>query len=129
MQPHPEGGWYKETWREERDDDQRASGTAIYYLLEEGQASHWHKVDAVEIWHWYAGAPIELRLSENGTHSDTFILGQNVLENQKPQIIVPKEHWQSARSLGEFTLVGCTVSPGFEFSGFKLAPPDWSPAQ
>lgn len=128
LKPHPEGGWYKETWRADAEDGQRASGTAIYYLLEADQFSHWHRVDAAEIWHWYAGAPLSLTVSPNGVDAEAKVLGPDLLENQSPQIIIPPNHWQSATSLGAFTLVGCTVSPGFEFSGFEMAPPDWRPA-
>ena len=127
LKPHPEGGWYKETWRADAEDGQRASGTAIYYLLEADQFSHWHRVDAAEIWHWYAGAPLSLTVSANGVDAEAKLLGPDLLANQSPQIIVPPNHWQSATSLGAFTLVGCTVSPGFEFSGFEMAPPDWRP--
>lgn len=128
MQPHPEGGWYKETWRADAMDGERASGTAIYYLLEADQFSHWHRVDATEIWHWYAGAPLSLCISPNGHDVEAMFLGPDVLNNQRPQIIVPAGHWQCATSMGHFTLVGCTVSPGFEFSGFELAAPDWKPS-
>lgn len=127
LQPHPEGGWYVETWRAEAPDGERASGTAIYYLLEADQFSHWHRIDATEIWHWYAGAPLSITLSANGHDAEAYFLGSDLAANQKPQIIVPPLCWQTATSLGEYTLVGCTVSPGFEFSGFELAPPDWRP--
>jgi len=120
LQKHPEGGWYKETWR--ADGTGRPSGTAITFLLKSAENSHWHRVDAVEIWHFYAGAPLELRMSANDKGPATKqVLGPD-LTSQSPQIIVPKDHWQAARSLGAWTLVGCTVSPGFEFAGFELAP-------
>ena len=128
LKPHPEGGWYKETWRADAEDGERASGTAIHYLLEADQFSHWHRVDATEIWHWYAGAPLSLTISPNGIDKEAKLLGPDLLANQSPQIIIPPHHWQSANSLGAYTLVGCTVSPGFEFSGFEMAPPDWRPA-
>lgn len=129
LQPHPEGGWYKETWRAAADDDKRAAGTAIYYLLEAGQRSHWHRVDAAEIWHYYAGAPMRLSISADGLDTEHFTLGANLDEGEYPQLIVPENAWQSAESLGDFTLVGCTVSPGFLFEKFELAPTDWTPGR
>ena len=129
LQPHPEGGWYKETWRAAADDDKRAAGTAIYYLLEAGQRSHWHRVDAAEIWHYYAGAPMLLSSSADGLDTEHFTLGANLDEGEYPQLIVPENAWQSAESLGDFTLVGCTVSPGFLFEKFELAPTDWTPGR
>jgi predicted cupin superfamily sugar epimerase len=123
LEPHPEGGWYRQTWVDDSAEG-RPAGTAIYYLLERGQRSHWHKVDATEIWHFHAGAPLALRLSASDTGpASAATLGPNLMEGQTPQVIVPKEHWQSAESLGDWTLVGCTVSPGFRFEGFTLAPP------
>jgi predicted cupin superfamily sugar epimerase len=127
LQPHPEGGWYRETWRAEAAPGERAAGTAIYYLLEADQFSHWHRVDAAEIWHFYAGAPLSLSLSPNGHDAEAHLLGPDVLAGQKPQVIVPPGWWQCATSMGPFTLVGCTVSPGFDFAGFEMAPPDWRP--
>ena len=127
LAPHPEGGWYRETWRAEAPDGQRAAGTAIYFLLSAEQFSHWHRVDAAEIWHWYAGAPLVLSLSANGEDAQAVILGPELGTGQRPQHVVPAGSWQSATSLGAWTLVGCTVSPGFEFAGFELAPPDWHP--
>ena len=123
--PHPEGGWYRETWRGKRGSDGRAVGTAIYYLLEEGQISRWHRVDAAEIWHYYAGAPLALSI-ERTDGIETLKLGLDLTAGERPQAIVPAETWQSAESLGAWTLVGCTVSPGFEFGGFELAPEDWT---
>ncbi|SMX41917.1 cupin domain-containing protein [Actibacterium lipolyticum] len=123
LRPHPEGGWYRETWAEHVPEGQRPSGTAIYYLLEQGQRSHWHQVDAAEIWHFYAGAPLILSLAETETGPAREVtLGPDVLGAELPQIIVPAFHWQAARTQGEYTLVGCTVSPGFQFEGFKMAP-------
>ncbi|MFY0595876.1 MAG: cupin domain-containing protein [Cognatishimia sp.] len=121
LKPHPEGGHFRETWV--ADNDGRPVGTAIYFLLKSGEQSHWHKVDAVEIWHYYAGAPLVLSMSEteSGPARD-HILGPDLFDKQSPQIIVPTDHWQAARTTGEFTLVGCTVSPGFQFEGFTLAP-------
>lgn len=127
MQPHPEGGWYVETFRDTAEHDGRACSTAIYYLLEAGQRSHWHRVDAIEIWHWHAGAPLELGISTDGVSETRLQLGPDILAGQRPQGIVPHSAWQAARSLGEWTLVGCTVAPGFRFEGFEMAPPGWSP--
>jgi predicted cupin superfamily sugar epimerase len=124
---HPEGGHYRETFRDPALTDNRAASTAIYYLLQKGERSHWHKIDASEAWHWYAGAPLELLIAAAGAEPAAHILGGNLLQDQAPQIIVPAQTWQSARCLGEWTLAGCTVAPGFEFSGFELAPPDFSP--
>lgn len=127
LKPHPEGGWYGETFRDSAEVNGRPISTAIYYLLEAGDRSHWHRVDAVEIWHFYAGAPLELSLSPDGKWLEMLMLGGEVLGGELPQIIVPKGHWQSATSTGEWTLVGCTVAPGFEFSGFEMAPKGWMP--
>jgi predicted cupin superfamily sugar epimerase len=127
MQPHPEGGHYVETWRDTPADGGRGSGTAIYYLLCHGEVSGWHKVDATEIWHWYAGAPLILTLSKDGKTARPLILGSDIAAGQRPQIAVPPHDWQSARSTGAWTLVGCTVSPAFDFDGFELAPPGWAP--
>ena len=127
LAPHPEGGWFRETWRAGAAEGERAAGTAIYYLLEAGDVSHWHRVDAAEIWHWYAGGPLSMTVSGNGHDAESFVLGPEIGAGQRPQRIVPAGWWQTATSLGAWTLVGCTVSPGFEFSGFELAPPDWRP--
>ncbi|MEO1329836.1 MAG: cupin domain-containing protein [Pseudomonadota bacterium] len=124
---HPEGGWYRETWRAEAAEGERATGTAIYYLLGADDFSHWHRVDATEIWHWYAGGPLVLSLSPDGCDAEAHRLGPELRAGQRPQLVVPAGWWQSATSLGAWTLVGCTVSPGFEFSGFELAAPDWRP--
>lgn len=126
MQRHPEGGWYAQTFRDAESVGGRAQSTAIYYLLEAGEVSHWHRVDAVEVWHFYAGAPLQLSISD-GISLDVVTLGPALATGERPQIVVPRHTWQSARSTGEWTLVGCTVSPGFEFSGFELAPPGWQP--
>ena len=126
MAPHPEGGWYVETFKDADGPDDRPRSTAIYFLLEAGQVSHWHRVDAVEVWHWHAGAALELRIAENG-RGDTLRLGPDVLGGERPQGIVPESAWQAARSLGAWTLVGCTVAPGFRFEGYELAPPGWAP--
>ena len=120
--PHPEGGFYRQTWQAENEG--RAVGTCIYFLLRDGGASHWHTVDAVEIWHYYAGAPLVLSLAATdvGPAVD-HRLGPDLAAGEVPQLIVPKRHWQAARTTGDWTLVGCTVSPGFEFDGFVLAEP------
>jgi predicted cupin superfamily sugar epimerase len=128
LQPHPEGGCYIETFRDVPGPDGRAASTAIYYLLRAGEVSHWHRIDAVEVWHIYAGAPLELRLS-SGTGSECLTLGANILAGERPQGIVPVGTWQSARSLGDWTLVGCTVAPGFSFAGFEMAPMGWEPGR
>ena len=128
MQPHPEGGWYTETYRDEHGGE-RGHSTAIYYLLEAGDRSHWHRVlDAAEVWHYYAGAPLLLSLSETGVGITEITLGPDVIAGERPQGVVPAGWWQSARSTGAFTLVGCTVAPGFSFSTFEMAEPGWSPA-
>jgi uncharacterized protein len=127
LQPHPEGGWYTETWRHDPGDGGRGAGTAIYYLLAAGQRSHWHRVDAAEIWHFYAGDPLTLHIHDGDGPTVTVALGPDLASGQRPQAVVPAGAWQSAQPTGAWTLVGCTVSPGFVFDGFELAPPDWSP--
>ncbi len=128
MRPHREGGWYAETWREPAPDGQRPAGTAIYYLLAAGESSHWHRVDATEIWHHYAGDPLALRIAPgDGGPVTERRLGSDLAGGDRPQIVVPAGWWQAARSLGAWTLVGCTVSPGFDFAGFELAAPGWEP--
>jgi predicted cupin superfamily sugar epimerase len=122
LAPHPEGGFYRETFRDPRQMDGRSVATAIYYLLPAGQVSAWHRVDAGEIWHWHAGAPLELSLYEDGRRT-TLRLGADLTGGERPQGIVPAGVWQSARSLGAWTLVGCTVAPGFEFAHFEIAAP------
>ena len=128
LQPHPEGGWYAETWRADAVEGQRASGTAIYYLLEAGQRSHWHRIDAAEIWHFYAGAPLTLSISTDDQSTDRLTLGADIAAGERPQITVPPNAWQSAESAGAWTLVGCTVSPGFVFETFEMAPKGWAPS-
>jgi uncharacterized protein len=123
--PHPEGGHYRETFRDAKKRG-RAHSTAIYYLLREGEASAWHRIDAVEIWHWYAGAPLALTIAEGG-RAVRRVLGNDLAKKQEPQIAVPAFAWQCARSLGDYTLVGCTVAPGFEFATFELAPKSFVP--
>jgi predicted cupin superfamily sugar epimerase len=125
LEPHPEGGHYRQTWVEDNRNG-RASGTCIYFLLQADERSHWHRVDAAEIWHHYAGAPLILSMSETAEGpAQSHILGPQLESGQSPQLIVPPHYWQSARSTGAFSLVGCTVSPGFEFDGFTLADPDF----
>ena len=126
LRPHPEGGHFTETFR--APGAGRSSGTAIYFLLKAGERSHWHKVDADEIWHHYAGAPLELSMSDDGRAVRYVRLGTDFGVGEQPQAVVPRHVWQAARSLGAWTLVGCTVSPAFEFAGFELAPPGWSPS-
>jgi predicted cupin superfamily sugar epimerase len=124
LQPHPEGGWYRETWRAEAAPGARAAGTAIYYLLEADQFSHWHRVDAAEIWHFYAGAPLELSIDLSIERADGSVtkrvLGTALFDGEEPQLEVPAGAWQRARSLGPWTLVGCTVRPGFLFEKFEI---------
>lgn len=128
LRPHPEGGYFRETFRDNVQGQSRAASTAIYYLLRHGEISHWHRVDASEVWHWYAGAPLQLSMSHDGRSVEALTLGSLLAQNQHPQIVVPRDVWQSARTLGDYSLVGCTVSPGFEFATFELAPPEWQPA-
>jgi predicted cupin superfamily sugar epimerase len=123
LQPHPEGGWYRET-RKGPDIGGRASGTAILFLLQAGERSHWHRVDADEIWLWHAGAPLVLSMGIDEAGETR--LGPDVLGGEVVQAVVPTGWWQAAWSLGPWTLVSCTVSPGFRFEGFELAPPGWS---
>jgi predicted cupin superfamily sugar epimerase len=127
LKPHPEGGYYAETWRDVKSDGQRGHGTAIYYLLQAGEVSAWHRIDAVEIWHFYAGAPLALTISPDGHDAHAVHLGPHIDAHQRPQAIVPANAWQTAESLGQWTLVGCTVSPAFEFASFEMAPKDWRP--
>ena len=126
LKPHPEGGHYRETFRDPREVDGRSVGTAIYFLLSEGERSHWHCVDAAELWHFYLGAPLELEIADAAGRR-TVVLGPDVTAGQRPQAVVPTGAWQAARTTGEWTLCGCTVAPGFDFAGFDLAPPGWSP--
>ncbi|WP_315735268.1 MULTISPECIES: cupin domain-containing protein [unclassified Bradyrhizobium] len=128
LQPHPEGGHFRETFRDPAvDASGRAASTLIYFLLARGERSHWHRVDAVETWHFYAGAPLTLRIAAEGQASQMTTLGIDLAAGQQPQAIVPAHAWQAAESTGDWTLVGCTVAPGFMFEGFELAPPGWEP--
>lgn len=128
LAPHPEGGHFAEMFRDSGGANGRAHSTAIYFLLRAGEKSQWHRVDAAEVWHWYAGAPLSLVIADNEGVEVCHRLGNNLLQEQRPQIVVPANAWQSAESLGDWTLVGCTVAPGFEFDGFEMAPDDWTPA-
>ena len=127
LQPHPEGGHFRETFRHRPAEGGRGAMTAIYYLLKVGEVSHWHRVDAAEIWHWYGGAPLVLTISENGHDASALHLGPDLAQHQRPQAIVPAGAWQSAVGTGDWSLVGCTVSPAFDFAGFELAPEGWQP--
>ena len=126
LKPHPEGGHYRETHRDERQVEGRAVSTAIYFLLARGERSHWHRIDAVEVWHYYAGDPLKLEIVD-GAKEAIVRLGPNVAADETPQATVPARAWQATETLGDWTLCGCTVSPGFQFEGFELAPKNWSP--
>jgi predicted cupin superfamily sugar epimerase len=126
LKPHPEGGHYRETFRDPRTVNGRAASTAIYFLLARGERSHWHRVDAVETWHWHAGAALTLTVRDSG-QTTVIRLGSDLAAGERPQGIVPAHAWQAAESAGDWTLCGCTVAPGFRFSGFELAPPGWEP--
>ena len=125
LAPHPEGGHFRETFRDAGVG--RAASTAIYFLLAAGERSHWHRVDAAEVWHWYAGAPLKLEIAQTSGHIEGVTLGTDLAAGQRPQAIVPAHAWQSAQTLGDWTLAGCTVAPGFDFAGFELAPREWTP--
>jgi len=126
LQPHPEGGHFRETFRDARTVDGRAASTAIYFLLAQHERSHWHRIDAAEVWHHYAGAPLALSIAAGG---ETMVarLGPDLAAGERPQAVVPAGAWQSAETLGAWTLVGCTVELGFAFTTFELAPKGWSP--
>ena len=129
LAPHPEGGHFRETFRDpHRFDGERAASTAIYFLLARGERSHWHRIDAAETWHFYAGAPLRLEIAARaGAEVVATTLGADLAAGERPQAIVPAGAWQAAASLGDWTLAGCTVAPGFAFEGFELAPKDWRP--
>ena len=128
LKPHPEGGHYRETFRDtETIDGARAASTAIYFLLKRGERSHWHRVDAAEAWHWHAGSTLELQIN-NGGGTESLRLGPDLALGERPQAVVPARAWQAAETLGDWTLVGCTVAPGFRFEGFELAAPGWGPS-
>jgi uncharacterized protein len=129
LKPHPEGGYFREVFRDARQvEGSRVASTAIYFLLARGERSHWHRIDAVEIWHWYTGAPLALDISQGGGRSERVTLGADLAAGERPQAVVPAHAWQAAQTLGDWTLVGCTVAPGFEFAAFELAPKGWTPA-
>ena len=128
LRPHPEGGHYGETYRAPAEAGTRTNLTAIYYLLQADEISAWHRVDADEAWLWHAGGPLALTLSPpDGKGAASVTLGPDLRAGQRPQAIVPAGHWQTAETLGAWTLVSCLVAPGFEFSGFTMAPPGWRP--
>jgi predicted cupin superfamily sugar epimerase len=134
LAPHPEGGWYRETWRSRADGGERAAATAVYYVIEPGQRSHWNRVDADEMWLWHAGDPLELSISETDEGpARTVRLGGRVGEGEEPQVIVPKGHWQSAVPVADgeagYTFLSCIVAPAFHFAGYELAEPGWAPGQ
>jgi len=127
LKPHPEGGHYRETFRDEAvDADGRSRSTAIYFLLARGERSHWHRIDAVEVWHYHAGASLTLQIADDGGRRSVK-LGADLTSGEEPHAIVPPHAWQAAESNGDWTLVGCTVAPGFEFAKFELAPKGWEP--
>ncbi|MBR1248617.1 cupin domain-containing protein [Bradyrhizobium sp. AUGA SZCCT0169] len=127
LKPHPEGGHYRETFRDSRTDASgRSRSTAIYFLLARGERSHWHRIDAVEVWHYYAGSALTLKIADDDGEW-SFRLGPNLAAGEQPQAIVPPDTWQAAESTGDWTLVGCTVAPGFDFATFEMAPKDWEP--
>ena len=128
LKPHPEGGHYRETFRDARTDaNGRSYSTAIYFLLARGERSHWHRIDAVEAWHYYAGSALILQIADHDGQR-SIRLGADLAAGEQPQAIVPPQAWQAAESTGEWTLVGCTVAPGFDFAKFELAPKRWEPA-
>lgn len=126
LKPHPEGGWFRETFRDATGPHGRAHSTAILFLLKAGEVSRWHKVDAAELWHWYGGAPLLLEV-KHGAERHKYRLGPDWHKGEHPHAAVPPHAWQSARSLGAWTLLGCTVAPGFDFGGLELAPYDFEP--
>lgn len=126
LKPHPEGGHFRETFRDPRTGpDGRAASTAIYFLLARGERSHWHRIDVAELWHHYAGATLELAICDDAGARQTLRLGKDLAAGERPQAVVPARIWQAAHSLGDWTLVGCTVAPGFDFARFELAGADW----
>lgn len=128
LKPHPEGGWYRETYRALADEGVRSDATAIYYFLKSGESSRWHRVlDADEIWTWHAGTPLQLSISQDGRTHETIVLGADLAAGESPQAVVPRGSWQAAEPLGEWCLVSCIVAPGFEFDKFEMAPDNWRP--
>jgi predicted cupin superfamily sugar epimerase len=129
LRPHPEGGHYREEFRDNRSGGRgRAHSTAIYFLLRRGELSRWHRIDASEVWHFYRGAPLELAIAPLRGPAVRHVLGADIAQEQRPQIAVPPRAWQSAKSLGAYTLAGCTVAPGFDFEKFELAPDGFEPS-
>ena len=127
LKPHPEGGHFRETFRDmRRDADGRVASTAIFFLLARGERSRWHRIDAAEVWHFYAGSPLELQIADDGGRR-MITLGADLVAGEIPQAVVPANAWQAAESTGDWTLVGCTVAPGFDFATFELAPKGWTP--
>jgi len=127
LTPHPEGGHFRETFRDPSGDEAgRAHSTAIYFLLARGERSHWHRIDAVEVWHYYAGCALSLQIADDQGRRSVR-LGPDFAAGERPQAIVPAQAWQAAETTGDWTLVGCTVAPGFEFAKFELAPKGWQP--
>jgi hypothetical protein len=130
LAPHPEGGWYRETWRADAPEGRRAAATAILFLLEEGQRSHWHRVDATELWLFHAGNPLNLLMADGDAGAVGAVrLGADILAGEQPQVRIAPGAWQAAEADRGWALVSCIVSPGFEFEGFTLAPPDWAPGK
>lgn len=127
LTPHPEGGYYREVYRHSGEDGARGAATTIYFLLKAGEISRWHRIDAVEIWHYYAGAALGLRIAGDGLPPETVMLGTDLAAGERPVGVVPVGAWQSAQSTGAWTLVGCTVAPAFDFSGFEMALEGWEP--
>jgi uncharacterized protein len=127
LRPHPEGGYFRETFRDTRNVGGRSASTAAYFLLVRGERSHWHRVDAAEVWHWHAGAPLQLEIALAPGRTERVTLGGDISADLRPQAVVPPHVWQAGQTLGEWTLLGCTVAPAFDFAGFELAPRDWSP--
>lgn len=129
LAPHPEGGHYRELWRDEPSSDKRGAVSSILFLLAAGERSAWHRVDAAEIWLWQGGSALLLRISDAEATPQQLRLGPDLAGGDVLQGVVPAHRWQDARSLGAWTLVSCIVAPAFEFAGFDLAPPDWSPSR
>ena len=128
LKPHPEGGHFRETFRDPKQSaDRRSVSTAIYFLLARGERAHWHRIDAVEIWHWYAGAPLQLEIAAAAGRVERVTLGGDISAGLRPQAVVPPQAWQAAQTLGDWTLLGCTVAPGFDFAKHEVAPQGWSP--